>query len=111
MQEIAKQAHKRGLKIYVGTLTPFNAYDAGNYYTEEGERTRQEVNRWIRSNRVFDGVIDFDRVLADPKNPEKLLAEFDSGDALHPNDLGLKAMAESIDLSLFKKPLNKVCGK
>ena len=65
------------------------------------------MNRWIRNNRVFDGVIDFDHVLADPENPEKLLAEFDSGDALHPNDLGLKAMAESIDLSIFKKPLNK----
>ncbi|XKG66962.1 GDSL-type esterase/lipase family protein [Mesobacillus maritimus] len=104
MKEIAEQAHERGLRIYAGTLTPFNAYDSGNYYTAEGEQTRQEVNKWIRNNHVFDGVIDFDRVLADPSNPEKLLPTYDSGDALHPNDLGLRVMAESIDLSIFEKP-------
>ena len=107
MKEMAKQAHKRGLKIYIGTLTPFYAFKPGNYYTEEGERTRQEVNKWIRSNDVFDGVIDFDRTLADPEDPKKLLEEFDSGDNLHPNDLGLRAMAESIDLSIFEKPLKR----
>lgn len=107
MKEIAEQAHERGIRIYAGTLTPFNGYDDGNYFSPEGEQTRQEVNQWIRNNDVFDGVIDFDSVLRDPSNPEKLLPAYDSGDHLHPNDLGLQVMAESIDLSIFKKPLSR----
>jgi lysophospholipase L1-like esterase len=31
-----------------------------------------------------------------------MLPAFDSGDHLHPNDAGYKAMADSIDLKLFK---------
>jgi lysophospholipase L1-like esterase len=38
----------------------------------------------------------------DPSAPTKIRSEFDSGDHLHPNDAGYKAMGESIDLSLFK---------
>lgn len=107
MKEIAEQAHERGIRIYAGTLTPFNGYDDGNYFSPEGEQTRQEVNHWIRNNDVFDGIIDFDSVLADPSNREKLLPAYDSGDHLHPNDLGLQVMAESIDLSIFERPLSR----
>ncbi|GAE35023.1 SGNH/GDSL hydrolase family protein [Halalkalibacter akibai] len=110
MKNIASQAHDRGLRIYVGTLTPFNAYEEGEYYTEEGETTRQEVNAWIRNNDIFDGVIDFDKTLADPSDPTKMLPAYDSGDQLHPNDAGLKAMADSIDLSIFEKPLKRNSG-
>ncbi|WP_162990392.1 SGNH/GDSL hydrolase family protein [Mesobacillus foraminis] len=105
IKEIAARAHERGIKIYAGTLTPFKGYDEGVYYTEEGEQTRQEVNAWIRSSHMLDGFIDFDRALADPNDHEKFRKEYDSGDALHPNDLGLKVMGESIDLSIFEKPL------
>jgi lysophospholipase L1-like esterase len=31
-----------------------------------------------------------------------LRPEFDSGDHIHPNDLGYRAMAEAIDLKLFR---------
>jgi len=31
-----------------------------------------------------------------------MLPAFDSGDQLHPNDAGYKAMADAIDLNLFK---------
>lgn len=110
IKEIAVQAHERGIRIYAGTLTPFNAYDEGNYFTEEGEQTRQKVNEWIRNNDVLDGFIDFDRAVAAPSNPQKILPTYDSGDHLHPNDLGLKMLAESIDLSIFKKPLNGKIG-
>ncbi|MFS0637693.1 SGNH/GDSL hydrolase family protein [Mesobacillus foraminis] len=106
IKEIAARAHERGINIYAGTLTPFKGYDEGVYYTEKGEQTRQEVNAWIRSSHMLDGFIDFDRALADPNDHEKLRKEYDSGDALHPNDLGLKVMAESIDLTIFEKPLN-----
>jgi len=51
---------------------------------------------------VADGVIDFDAVVRDPEHPSRLLARFASKDHLHPNDDGYKAMADAIDLNLFK---------
>jgi lysophospholipase L1-like esterase len=60
------------------------------------------VNAWIRTSGEFDAVIDFDKVVRDPQNPTKILPAFDSGDHLHPNDAGYKAMADSIDLRLFR---------
>jgi len=48
------------------------------------------------------GVIDFDRTLRDPSNPAKLSGEYSSGDRLHPGPAGHNAMAESIDLKMFR---------
>ncbi|MBN8208982.1 SGNH/GDSL hydrolase family protein [Bacillus sp. NTK071] len=99
MKQIIKATHKEGLTIYGGTLTPFKE---SGMYTEEGEKTRQEVNEWIRTSGAFDAVIDFDKALRDPDDPEKFLSKYDSGDHLHPNDDGYKKMAETVDLSVFE---------
>ncbi|MDY0393591.1 hypothetical protein RWE15_02975 [Virgibacillus halophilus] len=56
------------------------------------------MNEWIRSNDEFDGMIDFDKALRDPDEPERILPENDSGDHLHPNDQGYEKMAEAVDL-------------
>ena len=98
-KQMIAQAHSRGLKIYGATLTPF--YGAA-YYTEVGETKRQAVNRWIRTSKAFDGVIDFDAATQDPSDPKKFLPAYDACDHLHPNDAGYKAMADAIDLNLFK---------
>jgi len=98
-KQMITQAHNHGLKIYGATLTPF--YGAG-YYTEIGEAKRQTVNQWIRTSKAFDGVIDFDAATRDPKEPKRLLDAYDSCDHLHPNDAGYKAMADAVDLNLFK---------
>ncbi|HEX6594185.1 MAG TPA: SGNH/GDSL hydrolase family protein [Bacillota bacterium] len=102
MKQIADEVRAKDVKIFAGTLTPFKGATIRNYYTEEGERTRQQVNEWIRTSGYFDGVIDFDEVLRDPNNPLYLHEDYDSGDHLHPNDAGYKAMAEAVDLSMFK---------
>ena len=98
-KQIIARAHARGLKIFGATLTPF--YGAA-YYTEVGEAKRQAVNQWIRTSNAYDAVIDFDRVTRDPGDPKKFLAAYDSCDHLHPSDAGYKAMADAIDLALFK---------
>lgn len=98
-KQIIERARAAGLKIYGATLTPF--YGAA-YYTEVGEGKRQAVNEWIRTSKAYDGVIDFDRVTRDPSDPKKLLAAYDSCDHLHPSDAGYKAMAQAIDLAIFK---------
>ena len=97
--QIIERAHARGLKIYGGTLTPF--YGAA-YYSEVGEQKRRAVNEWIRTSNAYDGTIDFDKATRDPNDPKKFLAAFDSCDHLHPNDAGYKAMADAVDLALFK---------
>jgi lysophospholipase L1-like esterase len=59
------------------------------------------VNQWVRKGGAYDWVADFDSVVRDPEHPNRYRAEFDSGDHLHPSDAGYKAMADSIDLSIF----------
>ena len=100
-KQLIERAHSRGLAIYGATLTPF--WGAA-YYTEVGEAKRQAVNEWVRTSKAYDGVIDFDKVTRDPDDPKKFLATFDSCDHLHPNDAGYKAMADAVDLGLFKRP-------
>jgi len=66
------------------------------------ERKRTALNEWIRTGNAYDGVIDFDKATRDPADPKKFLAAYDSCDHLHPSDAGYRAMAESIDLNLFR---------
>jgi hypothetical protein len=42
-------------------------------------------------------------VIRDPGNPARMLPAYDSGDNLHPNDAGYTAMADAINLSLFRE--------
>jgi lysophospholipase L1-like esterase len=98
-KQLAMRAHTRGVKIFIGTLLPF---EGAFYFADDKEKLRQQVNAWIRSSKDFDGVIDFEAAVADPTHPTRIRAEFDSGDHLHPNASGYKAMGDSIDLSLFR---------
>jgi lysophospholipase L1-like esterase len=47
-------------------------------------------------------VIDFDAALRDPSDPERLLPAYASIDNTHPSDAGYQAMANAIDLELFR---------
>ena len=97
-RHVVDQAHLHGLKVYGGTLTPF---EGAGYATPAGQVERNAVNAFIRTGGAFDAVIDFDRATRDPDHPERLLPAYDSGDHLHPNDAGYKAMANAIDTKLF----------
>jgi lysophospholipase L1-like esterase len=101
MRQIIARTHTRGLRIFGGTLLPFEGTTYPGFYTPEGELTRQEVNRFIRFGNAFDGVIDFDRAMRNPDHPSRLLPTYDSGDHLHPNDDGYQAMANAVDLILL----------
>jgi hypothetical protein len=50
---------------------------------------------------VFDGVADFDAALRDPQEPSRVLPAYQA-DPLHPDVAGQRAMADSIDLRLFR---------
>jgi lysophospholipase L1-like esterase len=97
-EAIIRQAHAAGLKIFGATLTPF---EGARYWTPAGEAKRDAVNDWIRTSGAFDGVIDFATALADPSNPDRLNPAYDSGDHLHPNAAGYRAMAGAVNLAML----------
>lgn len=98
-QQILERAHAHDIKVYGGTILPFGAsfYDEG--FREEA---RQTVNRWIRTSRRFDAVIDFDAAVRDPANPRQLLPVADVGDHLHLNPVGYRMLADAVPLQLFR---------
>ena len=98
-RQIIIRAHERGLKVFGCTLTPF---DGAAYYPPVGEAEREAVNKFIRTSGAYDGVIDFDAAVRDPAQPTRMLPAKDSGDHLHPNDAGYQAMANAVNLSLFR---------
>ena len=101
-KQLIARAHARGLKIYGATLTPFEGTVIPGYWTAEGDATRQALNEWIRTSGAYDAVIDFDAATRDPNRPMWFLPRYDCGDHLHPGDAGYEAMAEAVDLELFR---------
>ncbi len=99
LRTMTEQAHGRGLKVVGATIMPFGGYKG---YTQARETMRQEVNAEIRSGRLFDAVVDFDKALRDPYDPRRLRAEYDSGDHLHPSDQGYARMGRYLDLDDLK---------
>jgi hypothetical protein len=108
-RQIIDRAHALGLKVYGGTLNPVEGYPFPGLWSPDLEEKRQAVNRWIRTSKACDAVIDFDKVLRDPSHPTRLLPDYDSGDHVHPNDTGYRVMADAIDLSLFCNDGGGVC--
>lgn len=100
-QQIIERAHAHDIKVYGATIM---ADGSSSYYHPDAasEQDRQEVNAWIREPGNFDAVIDFDKVMADPANPQQLLPAYDSGDHLHPGPQGYRAMGQAIPLSMFQ---------
>jgi len=98
-EQIILRAHAHNILVYGATMLP---YEGAFYYSPDGEADRQTINRWIRTSGKFDGVIDFDAVTRDPRNPSHLAPAMDSGDHLHPADAGYKALSDAVDLTLFQ---------
>lgn len=99
--ELTRQAHKHNVKIFLATLTPFEGTSIRSYYSPEKSELRRTINAWIRTSTDVDGYFDFDKALADPAAPNKLNSNFDSGDHLHPNSAGERALSEAVDITCF----------
>ncbi|HTY93678.1 MAG TPA: GDSL-type esterase/lipase family protein, partial [Steroidobacteraceae bacterium] len=97
-KQLIARAHAKGIRV-IGA--PIGPYKGASYWSEEGEAARQKINDWIIHGHAFDGVTRIDSAFADPAEPRQMREGFHAGDHLHGNDAGLKAVGESIDLSLF----------
>ena len=99
-----KQFHAESLKVYWGTISPFKGCKAANLagaatLDPAKEALRKQIDDWIRTSCGADGVIDFDKALADPADPERLNPAYET-DWLHPNDAGYAKMAEAAAMTL-----------
>jgi lysophospholipase L1-like esterase len=101
-EQMVARAHAHGIRVIGATITPY----VGSDYYHPGplsEADRQMVNEWIRAPGHFDAVIDFDAVVRDPRQPDRLRSDYDCGDHLHPSPAGYRAIGEAIPLTLFKR--------
>ncbi|HEX3697899.1 MAG TPA: GDSL-type esterase/lipase family protein [Polyangia bacterium] len=94
MKMMMMMAHAKGVKFLCSTLTPYLPV----------EPKRAMVVDFIKSaDSGCDGIIDQETATRDPaKQPATWLAKFNSGDSLHPNAAGMQAIADIIDLTVFK---------
>ncbi|WP_280272972.1 GDSL-type esterase/lipase family protein [Nocardia wallacei] len=109
-EQLIEAAHRHGKKIWLGTLLP--ASDAivdGTLLVPGSEATRQQINAWIRTQTLADGIVDFDAAVRDPGNPAVLRDAYSGPDRLHPSLAGYRAMAETIDLTMLAAAESPSC--
>ncbi|MFE0174730.1 SGNH/GDSL hydrolase family protein [Streptomyces sp. NPDC059002] len=94
-KKLIREARAKGLKVVGATLLPLGGSD---HYGEHAAAVSDAFNTWVRTSGAYDAYVDFDKALADPADPERLAPAYDSGDHLHPNDAGYRAMARAVDL-------------
>ncbi|MFE9578678.1 GDSL-type esterase/lipase family protein [Nocardia sp. NPDC006044] len=97
--EIARRAHEANLTIHAATIGPYAGCIYPGMPLAETQQTRNEVNEWLRTTDVFDSVFDVAGAVEDPARPGFILPAFDSGDGMHLNDAGHRAMGETVDIT------------
>ncbi|MGW3100428.1 SGNH/GDSL hydrolase family protein [Streptomyces sp. NPDC001100] len=95
---LVTRAHAHGIRVIGATLTPYGGNSA---YTPARDGVRQAVNAFVRAGAggLFDAVVDFDAAVRDPEQPQRIRPAYDSGDHLHFNDAGMRALADTVDLT------------
>ncbi|MGW0820495.1 GDSL-type esterase/lipase family protein [Streptomyces sp. NPDC002845] len=100
---LAERLRTAGLTVIGSTVGPYAGTVYPGYDTEEGQAVRHQVNTWLLGDtHPFDAIIDAAAAVADPDQPDRIREEFNSGDGLHVNDAGAKAIADAVDLNLLK---------
>ncbi|MFD4630711.1 SGNH/GDSL hydrolase family protein [Streptomyces sp. NPDC058284] len=94
-RKLMAQARAKGVRVVGATLLPLGGSD---HYGKHAAAVSDAFNRWVRTSGEYDAYVDFDKALADPEDPERLAPAYDSGDHLHPNDAGYRAMARAVEL-------------
>ena len=100
-KQIIREAHQKGIYVFGATITPFKG---NNYYSVDHENGRSTLNKWIRTTKMLDGVIDFDKAVRNPEDTIAMQSQFlFENDWLHLNAKGYETMGGCIDLDLFTK--------
>jgi lysophospholipase L1-like esterase len=102
MTDIARRLKARALRVHGVTIIPRHNNTGPTGWDPAKTAIRNEVNRWIREKGPFDAVIDFDKAVRDPADPERIRAAFNCDD-IHPTPRGYYEMGKSIPLELFQR--------
>ncbi len=99
MRDTIRQAHAAGARVFITSITPRASY------SETQNADRALVNAWVAKGGNCSGecdhALDFDAVVRDPGQPNRIAPSLDSGDGIHPNPKGYSLIADSIDLALL----------
>ncbi|MEV8313064.1 GDSL-type esterase/lipase family protein [Streptomyces sp. NPDC059900] len=100
---LADRIHAAGLTAIATTVGPYKSTVYEGYSTPEGVAVAREVNDWIRgAESPYDAYADLAAAVADPADPDRIHDDYDSGDGLHVNDAGARALADAVDLATLK---------
>lgn len=91
LSTLCERARLAELRVHLSTILP-----GGPALTSEQDSMRVVINDWLLSSSVADGVIDLDSAVRGPDEPTRLRPSFDSGDGVHLNALGHRAVAEAV---------------
>lgn len=123
-QNVVARLHAKGIKVIGATMTsslgannPAEGWDQNTYpgylaSADDGpviDGYRSQINQYIRTSGLYDGVADFDMATLDPATgnmkaeylPNSQLTQL-PWDYLHPNHAGYNAMGMSINLDLLR---------
>ena len=122
-QNVVARLRAKGVKVYGGTIisalglnNPSQGWDLVNFpnflaTVDNGpviDGFRKEINQYIRTSGLFDGVVDFDAATLDPTTGNMKAAFLPNSqftqlpwDYLHPNRAGYNAMGLVIDIAPF----------
>ena len=89
-REIVMGGRAQNKKIFGSPITPMGSNNA----------VRTSVNMSVRTENIFDAVIDFDAAIRDSANQNNIATMYNN-DGLHPNAAGYQKMAEAVNLSLL----------
>jgi lysophospholipase L1-like esterase len=122
-QTVVGRLHNRSIKVYGGTIisalgmnNPEQGWDLTKFpdflaSADNGpviDGYRQQINEYIRTSSLFDGVVDFDKATLDPGTGNMKAAYLPNSqftqlawDYLHPNHAGYNAMGLAVDIAPF----------
>jgi lysophospholipase L1-like esterase len=94
--KMCERARANGIKPVMCTIPPDNEAGVSIAWVNE-------LNTWVQSYARSQGydVIDFYALLNDPLYPGHMLTTYSSGDGIHPNDAGYRAMGAYVPLRIF----------
>jgi lysophospholipase L1-like esterase len=95
LREVAQRCKGSGMRSIASTLLPRGGA-AG--WDDAKSSALDCVNAWLRTSTEFDAVLDFGTMLAGAA--DRIKPDFDA-DGTHPNQVGHRKLAESVDLDLL----------
>lgn len=101
VRTIIAEAHRRGVKVIVSTITPCFGHPAVDLACLRIEAERRKYNDWVLGSGEPDLTLDFNAAVGTGLTPETWKPHL-TVDFLHPNALGLMVMANSIPLDVLR---------